>query len=47
MLTGVGRAFAAVADKAARRSPEESPKTVWRYGMPEGTSVAQFVDYWR
>ena len=47
VLTGAGRAFSAGADMAARRSPEENPKTVWPYGIPEGASVAQFVDDWR
>ena len=32
---------------AASRSGEESPKTAWPSGVPEGSSVADFLDDWR
>ena len=47
VLTGTGRAFSAGADMAASRSGEDSPKTAWPSGVPEGSSVAEFLDDWR
>ena len=42
VLTGAGRAFSAGYDIAGSRAP-----TVWPYGLPEGTSVAEMLDGWR
>ena len=42
VLTGAGRAFSAGFDIAGDRAP-----TVWPYGVPEGTSVAELLDRWR
>lgn len=42
ILTGAGRAFSAGYDIAGGRAP-----TVWPYGLPEGTSVAEMLDGWR
>jgi len=44
VLTGAGRAFSAGADMGARADQAE---TMWPYGLPEGTSVAAFLDRWR
>ncbi len=42
VLTGAGRAFSAGADMAA--GGERRAVTVWPYGVPEDTSVAEFLD---
>jgi len=39
VLTGAGRAFSAGANMAGERR-----KTVWPYGLPEGMSVAEYLD---
>jgi enoyl-CoA hydratase/carnithine racemase len=43
VLTGAGRAFSAGANMGSSRSTP----TAWPYGVPEGQSVAQFLDQWR
>jgi enoyl-CoA hydratase/carnithine racemase len=43
VLTGAGRAFSAGYDIAGNRGGA----TVWPYGLPEGTSIAEHLDYWR
>ena len=43
VLTGAGRAFSAGANMSGGRGGE----TAWPYGVPEGQSVAQFIDQWR
>lgn len=42
VLTGAGRAFSSGYDIGG-----DSPPTVWPYGLPEGMSVAAFLDDWR
>lgn len=39
VITGAGRAFSAGANMAG-----ESGETVWPYGIPEGSSVAEYID---
>ena len=42
VLTGAGRAFSAGYDIAGGRAP-----TVWPYGLPEGSNIAEMLDNWR
>ena len=42
ILTGAGRAFSAGYDIAGGRAP-----TVWPYGLPEGSNIAEMLDGWR
>ncbi len=42
ILTGAGRAFSAGYDIAGSRAP-----TVWPYGLPEGSNIAEMLDGWR
>ena len=42
ILTGAGRAFSAGYDIAGGRAP-----TVWPYGLPEGSNIAEMLDNWR
>ena len=42
VLTGAGRAFSAGYDIAGSRAP-----TVWPYGLPEGSNIAEMLDGWR
>ena len=42
VLTGTGRAFSSGYDIGGGRA-----ETVWPYGLPEGTSVAEVLDDWR
>jgi enoyl-CoA hydratase/carnithine racemase len=42
VLTGAGRAFSAGADMGGDRG-----EPVWPYGVPEGSSVAAYLDGWR
>ena len=42
VLTGAGRAFSSGADMS--RSDEDYVPPVWPYGLPENTSVAEFLD---
>ena len=42
ILTGAGRAFSAGYDIAGSRAP-----TVWPYGLPEGSNIAEMLDNWR
>ena len=39
VITGAGRAFSAGANMAGNQRP-----TVWPYGLPEGTSIATYLD---
>ncbi|MDA1096390.1 MAG: enoyl-CoA hydratase/isomerase family protein [Chloroflexi bacterium] len=43
VLTGAGRAFSAGANMGGGRGVQ----TAWPYGVPEGKSVAEFLDQWR
>lgn len=43
VLTGAGRAFSAGADMSTGIEGE----TVWPYGLPKETSIADFIDGWR
>ena len=43
VLTGAGRAFSA----GAAMGGGDTAETVWPSGLPEGTSVAAFLDRWR
>jgi enoyl-CoA hydratase/carnithine racemase len=43
VLTGAGRAFSA----GAAMGGGDAAETVWPSGLPEGTSVAAFLDRWR
>ena len=43
VLTGAGRAFSA----GAAMGGGDAAETVWPSGVPEGTSVASFLDRWR
>ena len=42
VLTGAGRAFSAGYDIAGGRA-----QTVWPYGLPEGSNIAEMLDGWR
>ena len=42
IITGAGRAFSAGYDIAGSRAP-----TVWPYGLPEGSNIAEMLDGWR
>ena len=42
IITGAGRAFSAGYDIAGGRAP-----TVWPYGLPEGSNIAEMLDGWR
>jgi enoyl-CoA hydratase len=43
VLTGAGRAFSAGANMGGGRNTV----TTWPYGVPDGQSVAQYIDQWR
>ena len=46
ILTGAGRAFSAGADMSLGAGGGNAT-TAWPYGLPENTSIAEFIDGWR